>query len=202
VPKDYQKAVELFRKAVKQGPSPNAFNDFAWFLATCPDQSQRKGKDAVFYANKACQLSGWKDANFIGTLAAAFGSSQISARKDVETFRCWTRSCDSNPVNGVPSLTLRQLHLTIIRLHLAIYFLPFRGKNAQKAVRSFKFEKRSQLFFCSHDVSFRSLVEIPGIAICLAERRNMVLRCFQDGFLGHVHEYLGFLVTDPVDMLR
>ena len=30
----------------------------------------------------------------------------------------------------------------------------------------------------------------------------MVLRCFQDGFLGHVHEYLGFLVTDPVDMLR
>src|SRR5437773_7836429 len=48
----------------------------------------------------------------------------------------------------------------------------------------------------------RSLVEIPGIAICLAERSNMVLRCFQDGLLGHVHKYLGFLVTDPVDMLR
>jgi hypothetical protein len=28
----------------------------------------------------------------------------------------------------------------------------------------------------------------------------MVLRCFQNGFLGHVHKYLGFLVTDPVDM--
>ena len=49
---------------------------------------------------------------------------------------------------------------------------------------------------------YNSLVEIPGIAICLAERRNMVLQCFQDGFLGHVHKYLGFLVTDPVDMLR
>jgi len=49
---------------------------------------------------------------------------------------------------------------------------------------------------------FPSLVEIPGIAICLAEWRNMVLRCFQDGFLTHVHKYLGFLVTDPVDMLR
>src|SRR6266487_5883461 len=48
----------------------------------------------------------------------------------------------------------------------------------------------------------RSLVEIPGIAICLAEWRKMVLRCFQDGFLTHVHKYLGFLVTDPVDMLR
>ncbi len=46
------------------------------------------------------------------------------------------------------------------------------------------------------------LVEIPGIAICLAEWRNMVLRRFQDGFLGHVHKYLGFLITDPVDMLR
>ncbi len=49
---------------------------------------------------------------------------------------------------------------------------------------------------------YNSLVEIPGIAIFLAERRNMVLRCFQDGFLTHVHKYLGFLVTDPVDMLR
>ena len=48
----------------------------------------------------------------------------------------------------------------------------------------------------------RSLVEIRVSPICLAERRNMVLRCFQNGFLGHVHEYLGFLVTDPVDMLR
>src|SRR6266480_6395893 len=49
---------------------------------------------------------------------------------------------------------------------------------------------------------YNLLVEIPGVAIFLAERRNMVLRCFQDGFLGHVHKYLGFLVTDPVDMLR
>src|SRR4029077_9482137 len=47
-----------------------------------------------------------------------------------------------------------------------------------------------------------SLVEIPDIAICLAEWRNMVLRCCQDGFPTHVHKYLGFLVTDPVDMLR
>ena len=51
-------------------------------------------------------------------------------------------------------------------------------------------------------VRYDLLVEIPGIAIFLAERRNMVLRCFQDGFLAHVHKYLGFLVTDPVDMLR
>jgi len=33
-------------------------------------------------------------------------------------------------------------------------------------------------------------VEIPGIAISLTERRNMVLWCCQDGFLTHVHKYL------------
>jgi TPR repeat protein len=72
VPQDYRKAAELYHTAVAQGRSPNAFNEFAWFLATCPDDSQRSGKEAVSYANKACQLSGWKEANFIGTLAAAY----------------------------------------------------------------------------------------------------------------------------------
>jgi TPR repeat protein len=73
VPRDYPKALDLYHKAVDQGrPSPNAFNDFAWFLATCPDDSQRNGKEAVRYATKACELTEWKDANFIGTLAAAY----------------------------------------------------------------------------------------------------------------------------------
>jgi hypothetical protein len=51
---------------------PSALNDFAWFLALCPDDSQRNGKLAVTYATKACELSEWKEANFIGTLAAAY----------------------------------------------------------------------------------------------------------------------------------
>jgi hypothetical protein len=65
-----------------------------------------------------------------------------------------------------------------------------------------KSQKRGQLFIRETTKCPRSLVEISGIAIYLAERRNMVLRCFQDGFLGHVHKYLGFLITDPVDTLR
>ena len=71
VPLDYRKAVDLFRAAVAQ-VDPNAFNDFAWFLATCPDASRRNGKEAVFYATKACEISKWKEPNFIGTLAAAY----------------------------------------------------------------------------------------------------------------------------------
>jgi TPR repeat protein len=72
VPRDYRKAIELFHKALDQGPSPNVLNDFAWFLATCPDAAQRNGKQAVEYATQACELTEWKSANFIGTLAAAY----------------------------------------------------------------------------------------------------------------------------------
>jgi TPR repeat protein len=72
VTKDYQKAVELFHKAVNQGQSANTFNDFAWFLATCPDDAWRNGKEAVRYATKACETTEWKSRNFVGTLAAAY----------------------------------------------------------------------------------------------------------------------------------
>ena len=74
VDKDYQKALELFRKAIAQN-DPHAFNDFAWFLATCSDDSQRNGKQAVEYARQACDLTSWKEKNFIGTLAAAYAES-------------------------------------------------------------------------------------------------------------------------------
>ena len=48
-----------------------AFNDLAWFLATCPEPSVRDGREAVIYATKACELSHWKGAYAIDTLAAA-----------------------------------------------------------------------------------------------------------------------------------
>jgi hypothetical protein len=40
-------------------------------LATCPQDDIRDGKRAVALATKACELSKWKDANDIDTLAAA-----------------------------------------------------------------------------------------------------------------------------------
>ena len=46
-----------------------------------------------------------------------------------------------------------------------------------------------------------SAIEIPRILIGRAERRNVVFRGLQDGFLGQVHEHLGIFVTDPVDIL-
>jgi hypothetical protein len=55
-----------------QGLNPNVLNDFAWFLATCPDDFQRNGKEAVRLATKACVLTQWGVRNFVGTLAAAY----------------------------------------------------------------------------------------------------------------------------------
>ena len=48
-----------------------AYNNLAWLLATCPDAKFRDGKRAVELATKACELTKWKVALDIGTLAAA-----------------------------------------------------------------------------------------------------------------------------------
>jgi tetratricopeptide (TPR) repeat protein len=46
-------------------------NDRAWLRAVCPDASIRNGQIAVADAKKACELSKWKHAYYIDTLAAA-----------------------------------------------------------------------------------------------------------------------------------
>lgn len=74
VTKSYDTARDLYTKAVAAGDG-YALNDFAWFLATCPEQSQRDGKQAVKLATKACEQSSWQNANEMGTLAAAYAES-------------------------------------------------------------------------------------------------------------------------------
>ena len=43
-----------------------------WLRATFPDAKYRDGKQAVEYATKACELADWKNAEWLGTLAAAY----------------------------------------------------------------------------------------------------------------------------------
>jgi hypothetical protein len=45
-------------------------NAFAWSLATNPHDAFRDDKRAVEVATRACELSSWKDADHIDTLAA------------------------------------------------------------------------------------------------------------------------------------
>jgi tetratricopeptide (TPR) repeat protein len=51
--------------------SITALNNLAWLLATAPDTALRDGNEAVRLAEHACQLTEYKEAFLIGTLAAA-----------------------------------------------------------------------------------------------------------------------------------
>ena len=43
--------------------------------ATCPEEKHRNGQQAVEYATKACELTAWKNAPYLGTLAAAYAEA-------------------------------------------------------------------------------------------------------------------------------
>jgi len=70
-----QEAKKSLQLAVRLLPNdPSTLNDLAWLLATSKDSRIRDGRRAVGYAQRACQLSAWKNAFSIDTLAAASAS--------------------------------------------------------------------------------------------------------------------------------
>jgi tetratricopeptide (TPR) repeat protein len=70
--KEYDKAIKDYEEAIRLKPKFDAaYNGLAWILATCPKDSVRDGKKAIEFATKACELSQWKEANNLDTLAAA-----------------------------------------------------------------------------------------------------------------------------------
>jgi tetratricopeptide (TPR) repeat protein len=74
---DYFKAVQNFSKAIEANPNFHlARNNMAWVLATCPDSSVRDGKKGVEHATKACELTGFQDAGYLDTLAAAHAEAR------------------------------------------------------------------------------------------------------------------------------
>jgi tetratricopeptide (TPR) repeat protein len=70
--KKSHQAIGPFRKAIQLKPEwPVPLNDLAWILATHPRSEIRNGIEAVQLARKACDLTQWKEPQFIGTLDAA-----------------------------------------------------------------------------------------------------------------------------------
>ncbi|MGP0066413.1 MAG: tetratricopeptide repeat protein [Isosphaeraceae bacterium] len=68
----YARAVADFEHAVQiDAKQPIALEGLAWIRATCPDAKIRDGKKAVEAATKACEMTLWKDARCLATLAAA-----------------------------------------------------------------------------------------------------------------------------------
>jgi Flp pilus assembly protein TadD len=69
-------AEEQLRQVVQAKPNtPEALNNLAWLLATSADEQLRNGPEAVRYAEKACALTGYKQAGLVGTLAAAYAEA-------------------------------------------------------------------------------------------------------------------------------
>ncbi|NOS72460.1 MAG: tetratricopeptide repeat protein [Verrucomicrobia bacterium] len=65
----YEKVIELDPKFL------SALNNLAWILATDPDDKTRNGPRAIELAERACQLTEWKVAVLMGTLAAAYAEA-------------------------------------------------------------------------------------------------------------------------------
>jgi tetratricopeptide (TPR) repeat protein len=69
-------AERLFRDLIALKPDqPALLNNLAWLLATAADPAVRNGAEAVRLAERACELSGRKEALLLGTLAAAYAEA-------------------------------------------------------------------------------------------------------------------------------
>ncbi|MGC1274205.1 MAG: tetratricopeptide repeat protein [Planctomycetaceae bacterium] len=96
---DFGGAVADFEKVLQLNPDailPR--NNFAWYLSTLPEDTFRDGRRAVTLATEACDLSGWRQADCLGTLSAAYAE----CGKFVEALRLLERAItlDSNGENA------------------------------------------------------------------------------------------------------
>jgi tetratricopeptide (TPR) repeat protein len=70
--KEYDRVIADYGEAIRLDPkNATPYNGRAWVWATCPDAKHRDGKRAVESSTRACELSGWKDAYHVGTLATS-----------------------------------------------------------------------------------------------------------------------------------
>ncbi len=77
---DFDKALDL------QGEDESLLNNFAWVLATSPDEEVRNGKRAIELATKASELTGHQTPHVLSTLGAAYAETG-----DFETAKKWSQ---------------------------------------------------------------------------------------------------------------
>jgi tetratricopeptide (TPR) repeat protein len=66
---DYERLLEL------QPDDSHVLNNLAWVLATSPDEKLRDGKRAIELATKACEVTDYKEAHILSTLAAGYAET-------------------------------------------------------------------------------------------------------------------------------
>jgi membrane associated rhomboid family serine protease/tetratricopeptide (TPR) repeat protein len=83
--KFYSNAIAHYQNALKlKSDMAEATNDLAWLYATCDDPQYRDPHQALTLAQRAVELTGWKQPEFIDTLAEAFYANG-EFRQAVET---------------------------------------------------------------------------------------------------------------------
>jgi tetratricopeptide (TPR) repeat protein len=74
--KEYEKAIADYVQAIRVNAEyVHPYNNLAWLFSICPDAQYRDGKKAVELATKACEMTSWKEGNFIDTLASAYAEA-------------------------------------------------------------------------------------------------------------------------------
>jgi Tfp pilus assembly protein PilF len=75
--RDFQQASVAYEAAISRNPkSARALNDFAWFLATCPDDKLRDGTRAAELIQSVLRSTDVRDPNFLDTWAAALAEQR------------------------------------------------------------------------------------------------------------------------------
>jgi tetratricopeptide (TPR) repeat protein len=69
-------AIEQYYEILKLKPDdPETLNRLGWLLATTEDASIQNSSEAVKFAQRACELTGFKQAELLDTLAAAYAAA-------------------------------------------------------------------------------------------------------------------------------
>jgi len=72
----WRDTVSLFEHMLTLTPnSVQVLNNLAWVMATADDSNVKNPAAAVKFAEKACNLTGYKEPNFLDTLAAAYAAA-------------------------------------------------------------------------------------------------------------------------------
>lgn len=82
----HAEAIADFEILLKQKPEDDGvLNNFAWVLATSPEDKLRDGQRAIKLATKACEVTEYKKPHILSTLAAAYAETG-----DFETAKKWS----------------------------------------------------------------------------------------------------------------
>jgi tetratricopeptide (TPR) repeat protein len=73
--KNFDQAIRDYSEAIRLAPNANYASRLAWMLSTCPEERVRDGRRAIQFATKACELTDWKSAWELNTLAAAYAEA-------------------------------------------------------------------------------------------------------------------------------